>query len=446
MPVNAQAKLKSAAEKLDGSLAGKGGDAFQKQLDNRKFLLKSAKLMDTEEGRSKETMEAAFETMQTSFDDYYKKLDKASKADAKVKRLAMKPMMAFGLELQKVFDAYSKATLKLVDDKGATKDKGKGVADAAAEAAEKKKLDAAIKDVKDSRAKHLAVTVATLKKMTAWKAQVEALHGNAFKTLAQAEKAGTTGDAAGAAAASKVIAKMAKDGEKINSDSSDFYDKALKPFFNDRLRFTADTMQKAYDLTDKDAKLYKKEMLKQVKTFSTAVNTGTACMNLVVAGSELADEMSSMAEQAAAFAKGGDALRAHVLKDLTEDKGKTSCAVLHKTLDPMLQQAGGAQKYRDDVLAAIKRYNDGGKTDALKQAIDANYSKIEKGRAKMEPLWKRSEASMKNAFKRVPKSLANDAKVKAALKRMGTITVAAKVQYNAAIKCFDEAKAAYAKI
>ena len=85
MPVNVQAKLKTAAEKLDESLSGKGGAPFQKQLDNRRFLLKSAKLMDTEEGRSRELMEAARSTMQKSFDDYYTKLDKASKADAKVR-------------------------------------------------------------------------------------------------------------------------------------------------------------------------------------------------------------------------------------------------------------------------------------------------------------------------------------------------------------------------
>jgi|GEM_PF-3389918 len=446
MPVNVQAKLKTAAEKLDESLSGKGGAPFQKQLDNRRFLLKSAKLMDTEEGRSRELMEAARSTMQKSFDDYYTKLDKASKADAKVKRTAMRPLMKFGLDMQKVFDAYDKAAEKLVDDQAETKGKGKSVADAAAAAGDKKQLDNAIKDARDSRNKHLADSKDLLKKINNFKSMADTLHANAFKSLAQAEAAATSGDTAGAAGTAKLIEKFAKDAAKLHSDASKLYDKVLEPYFKDRNRLNAKATQERYGFSDKSKAVYSKELTKLAKTFTTAVNNGTTCINQRDAVGELAEEISGMAEQAKAFAKGGDELKQHVLNDLTKPKGKTTLATLYKNLDPMLKQAEAAKKSCDDLSKAIKRYNDGGQSEALKDAVDVYYTKVSGGKAAMEPLMKRAEATMKNAMKRVPKDLKNDKQIKESLKRMGELTVRAKSKYNAAKKQFDAADQAYAGV
>lgn len=438
--------FKKATKPFDPSESFKG---FQ---NSTKAVVQAATVMDQVAGKTFAQMNEALSSYESVLNIWLEKLEKQVPKEKKAALL--KPEVTkFQRQLLIHSQAYKKDAEKLQEQKvqapmqKETKETGKEVLKEVVSKANDKKLEAAIKKLKDMRAAELKANVELKEKMTQNLQLIGNLRGNAEKTLAAAELDASKGLVAEAGQKALILGKMASDAQKQATASNEYLDKSQKAFMEFRNGLNWIGAAKTFDL---DAKLHEKEYGKavtsQIPVYNKVIKLGGDSHGLVKSMVQAANEIASMAELCTAYGKDANALRGVTLKNLTESSGSTSRASFDEAIsgDEKRSVVKLVEKVKSSVQSMtenIKTYMSAKDNEAkakAKESVVATWGLLQNAKEDLDGAFERARQAFETAKSRVPKSLVNDGDVKKALTAMGTILLQNKQQMNPAIDNYSK--------
>ena len=435
-------KFKKATQPLSPS------ESFKGFRDSHKKILEALKAMDQQVGKTADGMREAYEKYDLELTTWLEKIEKQLLKETNKKPLQTElgkfkqSLATLGLDYRQTFTRLAEQE-SAESSRADTRDAGKGVADDMAFKQNEKKLDAAVKYMKEKRTEELNSQTELEKKMQRQNQQMQAQREDAQKLLRLAEQDAAEGRQEQAAKKADLLRRMAEQLKDTAQSQYEEMDRVQKQYAEFRNGLNWGATAKKFDLegvpkADVFQKAYEKELKTQVGKYSAAIRLGLSCIRLSKATIDIANDVGMMSEQAVALSRSAKDVLQFVLLNLMDGKGKTHRAAFNQALtDEPKSSVDHQLKSMESAMSSTKGYVQdfsGAKDEDTRSAAADNalmqWDRLDIALVGAREQLNAAKSFMAQAKSRIPPSLSDHSLVKKALMEMGTMVVERQRTFN----------------
>ncbi|MBQ0931571.1 hypothetical protein [Ideonella alba] len=413
-------------------------ESFKGFRDSHKKILEALKAMDQVAGKTAEGMREAYGKYDQEVTLWLDKIDKQLLKETNKKPLQSEltkfkqSLAALGLDYRQTFTRMAEQE-SAESSRAETRETGKGVAQSMAQEVNQRKLDAAVKYMKEKRSEELHSQTDLEKKMLRQNQEMVSHREEAQKLLRLAEQDAADGRQEQAAKKADLLRRTAEQLQENAQSQYEEMDRVQKGFADFRSSLNWGAISKKFDLdavanTAVFQKAYEKELKGQAGKYSAAIRLGMSCIRLAKATKEVANDVEMMAGQAVALSRSAKDVLEFVLVNLMDGKGKTHRAAFNQALSDEPKNSVDHQLHSlESALSSVKGYvqdfssarNEEDRTQAADNAL------MQWDRAEIALLGAREQlnaavSALGQAKSRVPSTLSDNPLVKKALMEMGS--------------------------